>query len=55
MLAEAQPTSEVLTLKGFEAYEHMADGQATKIIVPTELQSLVAAVTTIAEAKKDKK
>ena len=55
MLAEAQPTSEVLTLKGFEAYERMADGQATKIIVPTELQSLVAAVTTIAEAKKDKK
>jgi regulator of protease activity HflC (stomatin/prohibitin superfamily) len=55
MLAEAQPTSEVLTLKGFEAYERMADGQATKIIVPTELQGLVSAVTTVVETAKDKK
>ena len=55
MLAEAQPTSEVLTLKGFEAYERMADGQATKIIVPTELQGLVSAVTAVVETAKDKK
>ena len=54
MLNEAQPTREVLTLKGFEAFEKMADGKATKLIVPSELQSMVSLATTITEsAKKD--
>ena len=54
MLNEAHPTREVLTLKGFEAFEKMADGQATKLIVPSELQSIVSLAATITEsAKKD--
>ena len=33
----------------------VANGQATKIIVPSDLQNLVTGATTIAEAIKDKK
>ena len=39
-LNEANPTKEVLTLKSFEAAKEMADGKATKIIVPSEIQGL---------------
>ena len=40
MLNEAAPNNAVLTLKSLEAFSKAADGKATKIIIPSELQSL---------------
>ncbi len=55
MLKEAGMDASVLKLRSLEAFEKAADGQATKIIVPTDLQSLAGVVTSVAEiAKKDK-
>lgn len=52
MIKESDPTSEVLALKSFEALEKVADGQATKIIIPSELQNLAGFATTVAEVVK---
>ncbi len=49
LLNEAGATKEVLALKSFEALKEMADGQATKIIVPSNLQDLSAYTSTIKE------
>jgi regulator of protease activity HflC (stomatin/prohibitin superfamily) len=55
MLREAGMDDAVLKLRSLEAFEKAADGQATKIIVPSDLQSLAGVVTSVAEiAKKDK-
>ena len=40
LLNEADPNKAVLTLKGFEALEKVADGKATKIIIPSEIQGM---------------
>lgn len=57
MLNKAQPTKEVLTIKSFEALEKVADGQATKLIIPSEIQNvagLIASITETSQAvKKD--
>ena len=45
----------VLKLKSYEAMVDVANGQATKIIVPSDLQNLVTAATAIKEAVKDTK
>ena len=55
LLKEAKADSSVLTLKSYETLSRMADGQATKIIVPSELQSIATFGTTLKEIKKDKK
>lgn len=55
-LNEAAPTEQVLTLKKLEAFAAAADGQSTKIIIPSEIQSiagLVSAVTETAKSTKD--
>ena len=52
MLVEAGLTKEVLAIKSFESLEKVADGQATKIIVPSEIQNLAATVTSVAEVVK---
>ena len=55
LLNEAAPTKEVLSLRGMETFEKVADGKATKIIIPSELQNLAGMVTAISElGKKDK-
>ena len=55
LLNEAAPTKEVLSLKGMETFEKVADGKSTKIIIPSELQNLAGMVTAFSElAKKDK-
>lgn len=55
MLKEAGMDASVLKLRSLEAFEKAADGQATKIIVPSDLQSLAGVVTSVVEiAKKDK-
>lgn len=41
-LKKADVSQEVLTLKSFEALQHVAEGQATKIIIPSEMQNLAS-------------
>ena len=48
LLNESKPTKEVLTIKSFEALEKVADGQATKLIIPSELQNVSSLVASIA-------
>lgn len=51
-LKAAAPSKEVLTLESFKTMEKVANGQATKIIIPSELQGSVGAFTAIAETLK---
>lgn len=55
LLNEAAPSSPVLTLKSYEAFMKAADGKATKIIIPSEIQSLGAVATSIKEVITDPK
>lgn len=55
LLKDAKADSSVLTLKSFEALSSVANGQATKIIVPSELQNVATIGTTISEMLKEKK
>ena len=50
MLNEKAPNDSVLRLKAIEAMQKVADGQATKIIVPSEMQNLAATVAAIKES-----
>ena len=49
MLNDAAPNDSVLKLKAIEAMQKVADGQATKIIIPSELQGLVGLANGIVE------
>ena len=51
MINEANPTEAYLTLKKMDAMIKVGDGQATKIIIPSELQGVVGLVNTITESK----
>ena len=51
LINEANPGEAYLLLKKLETAQKMADGQATKIVIPSELQGLVGLVNTIKEAK----
>lgn len=55
LLKGAKADNAVLTLKSYEALAKVADGQATKMIVPANLQDIATFGSTIAEAIKDKK
>lgn len=52
-IKEAGADEAVLQLKGLEAFAKAADGKATKIIIPSELQGLAGLVTSIKEIAKD--
>lgn len=52
MIKLAEPSSRVITLKSFEALEKVANGHATKIIVPSEIQNLAGLVTSVSELAK---
>ena len=43
--ADAQPTAQVVKIKALEAFEAAANGRATKIIIPSELQGLAGLVS----------
>ena len=49
MLNDASPADSVLKLKAIEAMQKVADGQATKIIIPSELQGIVGLANGIVE------
>ncbi len=52
-IKEAGADDAVLQLKGLEAFAKAADGKATKIIIPSELQGLAGLVTSVKELAKD--
>ena len=52
LLNEKAPNDSVLKLKAIEAMQKVADGQATKIIIPSELQGLVGLANGIVEGVK---
>ena len=54
MLNEKAPNDSVLKLKAIEAMQKVADGQATKIIIPSEMQGLVGLANGITETVKTK-
>ena len=54
LINEASPSREVLAIKSFEALERVADGKATKIIVPSDLQNLSSYTAVIKESAEDK-
>ena len=53
-LKEAGADEAVLTIKSLEAFEKAADGKATKIIIPSEIQSIAGLVKSLAEVGTDK-
>ena len=52
-LKEAAPDDAVLQLKSLEAFAKAADGKATKIIIPSEIQSVAGLVKSITEVATD--
>ena len=54
MLKEAAPDDKVLKLKSLEAFEKAADGKATKILLPADLQGIASLATTFREVAGDK-
>lgn len=46
---ESNPTEAVIALKSLEAFAAAADGKATKIIIPSNVQSMAGLATTIKE------
>ena len=55
MIREAGADQAVLTIKSLEALKAVADGKATKIIIPSEIQGLAGLVSSITEISKDPK
>lgn len=49
VLKMADPSQAVLTLKGLETFEKVADGKSTKIIIPSNMQGLASMVTGFSE------
>ncbi len=52
MIREAGADESVLKIKSLEAFEKAADGQATKIIIPSEIQGLAGLATSVKEVWK---
>ena len=55
MLKESAPDSAVLQLKSLEAFAKAADGKATKIIIPSEIQGIAGLTKSIAEVATEEK
>jgi len=55
LLNEAAPGDAVIKIKALEAFAKAADGQATKIIIPSEIQGLAGLAEGIVESVKEKK
>ena len=61
LINKANPSPAYLTIQGFAALKNLADGQSTKIIVPSEIQNVTGLLTSLKESldvketKADKK
>lgn len=53
MINKARPSKEVISIRGLEAFEKAANGRATKIIIPSELQGLAGLATSFSELVKN--
>ena len=53
LINEAQPGAAYIQLKSFETAEKMADGQATKLIIPSNIANLAGTISTVKETLKD--
>ena len=53
MLNDKAPTEQVIKLKSIQAMEKIADGQATKIIIPSEMQGMVGLAKGLVESVKE--
>jgi regulator of protease activity HflC (stomatin/prohibitin superfamily) len=49
LIVESAPTEQVIAIKGLEAFGKAADGKATKIIIPSNIQGLAGLATSVAE------
>ncbi len=52
MIREAKADDAVIKMRSLEAFEKIADGKATKIIIPSEIQKLAGLVTSVTEVAK---
>ncbi|MBE6680969.1 MAG: SPFH/Band 7/PHB domain protein [Ruminococcaceae bacterium] len=55
LVSNANPSDKALALKSFEALEKVADGKATKLIVPSDLQNVTAIAAAFKEATDENK
>ena len=55
LLKESNPDEKIIAIRSLEALKDVANGQATKIIVPSDLQNIATLGTTIKEMIKDEK
>ncbi len=53
MLKEAAPSNEILVLKSYETMEQVANGKATKLIIPSDMQGMAGMAASLAEIWKD--
>jgi len=53
MIKEQELSREVIAIRSLEAFEKVADGKATKIIIPSEIQNMASLVTSIKELSND--
>ena len=53
MLNEASPSDAVISLRSLEAFEKAADGKATKIIVPSNIQGIAGLASSVVETIKE--
>ena len=53
LLNQKAPNDQVIKLKAIEAMQKIADGKATKIIIPSELQGMVGLANGIVEGVKE--
>ena len=49
MIKEVSADDSVIRLRALESFEKVADGQATKIIIPSDIQSAAGLVTSLQE------
>ena len=52
LINNANPNKEFITLKSYETLEKVADGKATKLIIPSDIQNLAGTVAAMAETVK---
>ena len=55
LINKANPTKEYVTLEGYKALEKVANGQSTKLIIPSELTNLASTLASASEIVKENK
>ena len=54
LINEANPSEKAVALKSLEALQKVADGKATKLIIPSDIQNIASLAATVKEAVSDK-